>query len=118
MMLNSLAGELLLGHLLQRLRDEFGTYELLDHWTVGEYHHDILIRIDQDGAQLPGNVMVVSTNCNGGLKALMCFAEPPSRDALWRLRCGEPKPSDEEPLATARTLHWFDPTALIEESAA
>jgi hypothetical protein len=29
---------------------------------------------------------VVATNCNAGVKELLCFAEIPDRDALWHWR--------------------------------
>lgn len=112
-MINSLAQELLLGHLLQRLQDEFSDFELIAHWTKGEYHHDIVVRLG-DHRDLPGPVLVVSTNCNGGVKEVLCFSDPPSQEELWDLR-DENLETDELPvvLAAARTIHWVDPISLI-----
>jgi hypothetical protein len=82
----AIAGNLGLGALLLDLRDNFGGYEILDHWTRGEFHHDLLLRVESSG-RLPGPVLVVATNCNGGVKEVLCFASPPREEALWHHRC-------------------------------
>ncbi len=112
-MIDSLAQELLLGHLLQRLQDEFSDFELLAHWTKGEYHHDIVVKLG-DQKSLPGPVLVVSANCNGGIKELLCFDTAPSEEELWTLR-DENLATDELPavLAAAKTIHWVDPIGLV-----
>jgi hypothetical protein len=115
----SLSAALELGTLLELVRQRHGGYELLEHWKQGEFHHDIVLRVSER-RDLPGGVLVVSTNCNGGVKEIACFAEPPSHDALWHERCpdiadfsGEPPPV----LASARTPHWFDPAELLTAEA-
>ena len=45
----ALARNLALGSLLSELKDNFGGYEILDHWQRGEFHHDLLLRVDADG---------------------------------------------------------------------
>ena len=70
--------------------------------------------------KLPGPVLVVATNCNGGVKEVLSFAAPPREKALWHHRCPtSPEFSGELPplLAQARTVHWFDPCALLTDDA-
>ena len=65
---------------------------------------------------MPGPVLVVASNCNGGIKELLCFGELPEQGALWRWRCPD---NDEfegelpELLGRATTRHWFDPCELL-----
>ena len=82
----AIAQNLGLGALLSDLRVNFGGYELLDHWQRGEFHHDLLLRIEPRG-RLPGPVLVVATNCNGGVKEVLCLESPPREEALWHYRC-------------------------------
>ncbi len=114
-----LARELVLGSLTERLILRHGGYELLDHWQHGEFHHDVVLRV-RDRGDLPGDVLVVATNCNGGVKEVLVFAAVPQRWALWHDRCPE-NPEFEgqlEPvLARATTHHWFDPCALLVPDA-
>ncbi|SRR5690606_9721815 len=114
-----LAGCLNLGELLDVLKNAYGGYELVAHWLQGEFHHDVVLRVN-DPRRLPGPVLVVATNCNGGVKEISCFAAIPERDALWHERC----PSGEfDPvplpalLARERTVHWFDPCELLGPDA-
>jgi hypothetical protein len=105
-----LANTLVLGALLEEVRDTYGSFELLDHWTQGEFHHDLVLR-------LPSQVVVVvATNCNGGVKEVLSFAEPPARASLWAMRCpGNPEfdAPPAVPLARSATMHWFDPCELL-----
>ena len=119
--LDELARCLDLGSLLAEVRRHYGAYDLVDHWTQGEFHHDVVLRMPQSAlADLPGRVLVVATNCNGGVKEVMCFAEVPDRWALWHHRCpnvadfaGELAPI----LARGVTEHWFDPCELLRADA-
>ena len=107
---------LVLGTLLERVRERWGRYELLAHWKQGEFHHDVVIRIAEVVGELPGSVLVVATNCNGGVKEVLCFAEVPDRLALWHARCpGNPEFAGAplRVLAAASTVHWFDPCELL-----
>jgi hypothetical protein len=117
---DELAGTLVLGNLLERLRQRWGSYELVDHWQQGEFHHDTVLRVSGGKVDLPGPILVVATNCNGGVKEVLCFSELPARWALWHARC----PDNQEfegslanPLALARTAHWFDPCELLQPDA-
>jgi hypothetical protein len=118
---DQLAGCLVLGALLEELGRRFGGYELAAHWTQGEFHHDVVVRLPESAATvLPGRVLVVATNCNGGIKEVLCFAMVPDRAALWHRRCpavaefsGELAPI----LARAVTEHWFDPCELLAANA-
>lgn len=115
-----LARELTLGALLDEVRRGCGGYTLLDHWQQGEFHHDTVIGVDASTAGLPGSVLVVATNCNGGVKEVLCFASLPERSALWHRRCPDnPEFTGElsEPLDSARTVHWFDPCELLRDDA-
>jgi hypothetical protein len=114
--IDTLARTLVLGALLDELRTSYGSFELLEHWTQGEFHHDLVVRIPETATDLPGRVVVVATNCNGGVKEVLCFAEPPPRGALWSMRCpGNPDFPEvpAAPLARSATLHWFDPCELL-----
>ena len=65
-------------------------------------------------------MLVVATNCNGGVKEVLSFGTPPREDALWHHRCPTSSEfSGELPplLGQARTVHWFDPCALLTDDA-
>ncbi|MBH23181.1 MAG: hypothetical protein CMH57_01725 [Myxococcales bacterium] len=118
-LLQEFADAMLLGPLLDRVQARAGGYRLLEHWTQGEFHHDVVLRVEEPG-ELPGSVLVVSTNCNGGVKEVLCFAEVPERWALWHARCPDvPEFSGELTplLGQARTRHWFEPCELLAEDA-
>jgi hypothetical protein len=60
-MLDLLARTLDLGSLLAEVKRRYGAYDLLDHWTQGEFHHDVVLRLpDAALRDLPGNVLVCS----------------------------------------------------------
>jgi hypothetical protein len=62
----------------------------------------------------------VATNCNGGIKEILCFSELPERQALWHARCpNNPEFAGELPalLAAVTTPHWFDPSELLRSDA-
>jgi hypothetical protein len=116
-----LAGCLALGALLEELTRRFGGYELVAHWTQGEFHHDVVLRLPENAtAELPGRVLVVATNCNGGIKEVLAFHAVPGRAALWHHRCPDvPEFSGELAgiLARSTTEHWFDPCELLRPDA-
>lgn len=114
-----LAEHMTLGALLEEIRTHHGGYDLLDHWQQGEFHHDVVIRV-ADAAALPGPVLIVATNCNGGVKEVLAFTEVPSRGGLWRWRCPQnPEFSGDVPaiVGRAETVHFFDPCELLLETA-
>ncbi len=114
--ITELAKSLALGALLDQVRERWGRYELVDHWQQGEFHHDVVLRIPTAGEDLPGPVIIVATNCNGGVKEVLCFKDVPDRLSLWHARCPE-NPEFKGPaanaLAAAMTQHWFDPCELL-----
>ena len=115
----SLAQTHMLGSLLGLLTRGYAGYDLLAHWRQGEFHHDLVLRVHAR-RELPGEVLVVATNCNGGVKEVICFDRIPDRYALWHARCPDNPEfeGDLEPvLGQARTLHWFDPCELLAEHA-
>jgi hypothetical protein len=115
-----LAASLMLGALLERVRERWGNYELVDHWQQGEFHHDTVVRVLGPKRELPGSILVVATNCNGGVKEVLCFDDVPARLALWHARCPEnPEFSGALPalLGSAKTAHWFDPCELLGANA-
>jgi hypothetical protein len=116
-----LARHLVLGALLDDLSKRYGGYELMAHWTQGEFHHDVVVQLPQTAAvELPGRVLVIATNCNGGVKEVLCFSELPHRLALWHQRCPTvPDFSGELPpiLERVTTEHWFDPCELLTVDA-
>ena len=113
----SLAAHLGLGSLLDALRTTAGAFELVDHWTQGEFHHDVVLRARDE-------VLIIATNCNGGVKEVVALADVPDRFALWHWRCpgnadfaaraSAPLPAVRE---IARTPHYFDPCELLVDGA-
>jgi len=117
-LLQQLADKLSLGSVLDELRRRAGRYELVDHWQQGEFHHDTVLRADAERVGVPGEILVVATNCNGGVKEILCFEHIPERSALWHQRCPDnPEFSGHLPkvLACSRTRHWFDPCMLLTD---
>jgi hypothetical protein len=116
-----LAGTLVLGALLEEVTQHFGGYELVAHWTQGEFHHDVVLQLPEIADRdLPGRVLVVATNCNGGIKEVICFADVPDRRALWHHRCPKVREWSGELgriLDRAVTEHWFDPCELLTANA-
>lgn len=118
--LDRFAEHLGLGSLLNELQRTVGVAEHVHHWTQGEFHHDLVLRVADVLHALPGSVLVVSTNCNGGVKELLCLDAIPDRAALWHQRCPDnPEFSGALPpiLASVRTVHWFDPCNLLRPDA-
>lgn len=118
--LQELADTMALGSLLEYIQKHVGSYEILSHWKQGEFHHDLLLRVNTTNHSLAGPILVVATNCNGGVKEVLCFAEVPDRQALWHWRC--PHNSDFSGpilpiLDRAITHHWFDPCELLTQNA-
>ena len=115
-----LPGFLVLGALLDEVRRRWGGYELIDHWRQGEFHHDVVLRVPAAVAVMGGEIFVVATNCNGGVKEVLCFTKLPDRSALWHSRCPDnPEFSGEIPevVASTRTEHWFEPCELLKPDA-
>ena len=118
--ISELAGALVLGTLLERVRRQWGGYELVDHWQQGEFHHDTVLRVGSAVTDSAGRILVIATNCNGGVKEVFCFSELPTRQALWHFRCPDnPEFAGKLPnlLASATTAHWFDPRELLLPNA-
>lgn len=118
-LLDRLARCLVLGALLEDVTALFGGYELVAHWLQGEFHHDLVLRLPAQ-RELLGPVLVVATNCNGGIKEVLSFASVPNRSALWHHRC--PHVSDfagelGPVLGRVVTEHWFDPCELLAPDA-
>ena len=110
---------MVLGSLLEMLRSEIGHYNLLDHWEQGEFHHDIVLEVGPH-SELPGPILIVATNCNGGVKEVLCLAQVPERLGLWHSRCpGNTEFQGPPPslLDHAKTHHWFDPCELLTADA-
>ena len=116
--IDGLARCLTIGALLDVMTRRFGGYEVVAHWTLGELHHDIVVMLPASATvDLPGRVLVVSANGEGGIKEVLCFAEVPDRSALWHERCPEALEfsGELEPvLGRATTQHWFDPRELLK----
>lgn len=116
---SDLANSLVLGALLDELEARHGGFDLLAHWTQGEFHHDLVVRVGERW-DLPGDFLIVATNCNGGVKEVLCVSEMPNRGGLWRMRC----PDNSEftgdlpkVLERSTTIHFFEPSELLSEDA-
>jgi hypothetical protein len=119
-MLEALSDQLALGSLLTELSARYGGYDLVEHWQQGEFHHDIVLRVGEGEARGTRPVLVVATNCNGGVKEILRFDSVPDRAALWHRRCPDsPEFTGELPplLEAMRTVHWFDPCELLGPDA-
>jgi hypothetical protein len=113
---DELARCLVFGALLEEVTRRFGGYELVAHWTQGEFHHDVVLRLPEAATPMGARVLVVATNCNGGIKEVLGFNEIPDRAALWHHRCPTVPEFDGDlaPIvARAVTEHWFDPCELL-----
>src|SRR5687768_15014316 len=95
-LLPELAAGNLLGTFLDAVRSRWSTYDILAHWQQGEFHHDIVLQVESR-RELPGDVLVVATNCNGGIKEVLCTPSLPDRWGLWKLRCPDNAEFDGEP---------------------
>jgi hypothetical protein len=118
--LRALADECVLDSLLARLTAHHAAPTLVAHWHQGEFHHDYVLRVPGGTAALGADVLVVSTNCNAGVKEVLAIEDVPTRWALWRARCPDnPEFEGDLPpvLAVARTAHWFDPCGLLTDDA-
>lgn len=107
-----------LASLLRLSQQKYGGYRVLEHWKQGEFHHDVVLRIGAPAPDIPGSILVVGTNCNGGIKEVLCFARVPDRWALWHHRCPQnPEFAGELPalLGSVRTKIWYDPCGLLGE---
>jgi hypothetical protein len=118
--IRELAATLVLSEFLSEVARRWGAFDFVDHWQQGEFHHDTILRVRGAREDLPGEYLLVATNCNGGVKEVICLRAPPSRGGLWRSRC----PDNDEfqgpaPLVLAKeaTHHWFDPCALLVADA-
>jgi hypothetical protein len=119
-LVRELAAKLVLGDVLAELVRRWGRYEFVEHWQQGEFHHDTLLRVPSAAGELPGTWLVVATNCNGGVKEVLCFGAMPTRGGLWRARCPDSAEFEGElppVLARGLTEHWFDPCALLRPDA-
>ncbi|MCP4498745.1 MAG: hypothetical protein GY822_02115 [Deltaproteobacteria bacterium] len=89
-MLAEVAAGGLPGLALDQLLKTCGTYELLEQWKQGGFYHDVVIRAYFPIGQLAlSSLVIISTNCNGGVKEVLAFADLPDRYALWNARCPE-----------------------------
>lgn len=119
-MVTELAIQLTLGDLLGEIVRRWGTYEFVEHWQQGEFHHDTIVRVPNTGGELQGSYLVVATNCNGGVKEVLCLQSMPSRGGLWHARCPTNTAFQGDfPSVVARSVteHWFDPCVLLELDA-
>ncbi len=119
MLFDHLANQLSLGSFLDAL-SAAKDYEIQHYWPQGEFHHDLVIQVKDEAHDLPGSIFVISCDCNGGVKEIICFAEMPSRWGLWHQRCPDhPDFQGELPPIQAwiQTTLWFDPCSLLTAEA-
>lgn len=90
------------------------------HWKQGEFHHDLVFVLERPPDDVPGPVLVVSTNCNGGVKEILVCGRVPDRWGLWHARCPDNAEFGGDPpdvRAVARTGVWFDPCEVLAPDA-
>lgn len=117
--LDDWASTLVLGDLLLKASED-ARLDLLHHWQQGEFHHDYVFQVRSTSLELGSDILVVSTNCNAGIKELLLLSAVPERWALWRWRC--PENADFEGqlppiLRHITTVHWFEPCKLLAADA-
>jgi hypothetical protein len=119
-LLDELCESRLLGDFLEGLRNRYGGYELVDNWQQGELHHDVVLRMPADAVSSLARIVVVSINCNGGIKEVLGFDDLPERPALWHHRCPD-NPAFAGTLppirCALRTEHWLEPGELLASEA-
>ena len=114
-----LAAHLALGDLLSDLHTTIGPSKPIAVWKQSCSHSDLVLFVDHQG-KLPGRVLVIAIDCNGGVKEVLCFDQVPDRWALWHWRCPtNPEFEGEIPplLDSARTQHWFDPNQIVDDNS-
>ena len=92
---------------------QWANYKVCGHWTQGEFHHDVVIDIDS-------HCLIISTNCNGGVKEVLLLEEMPSQEQLWHWRCPENPDFSGKPLklvAQVKTEAWHDPCEVLVPDA-
>src|SRR3989338_8560547 len=117
--LKRLAANFALGDLLQDLHRTIGPSRPVTVWKQTCSHSDVVIRV-HDRKDLPGHILVIAIDCNGGVKEVLCFDEVPDRWALWHWRCpSNPEFKGDIPplLDSARTQHWFDPNEICDDNS-
>jgi hypothetical protein len=113
------ADHLVLGDVLNALKRDFGGFEIIDHWSQGELHHDLVVRLAT--GDLGGEILVISTNCNGGVKELITLDDVPDQSALWHWRCPalpQFQGTLDDIRGVARTIHWSEPSRLLGDATA
>jgi len=117
--LSNLGASATLDSALHLLRSLCGGYSLLEHYQQGEFHHDLVFRLAESGP-FPAPVLVISTNCNGGVKEWVAVSDVPSLDDLWHWRCpdnAEFAGTGLDVRAHVRTPLWFEPCELLADDA-
>jgi hypothetical protein len=108
-----ISDRLALSESLDEIRKIYGNYSLIDHWKQGEFHHDVVIKVND-------MYFVIATNCNGGVKEVFAFNQLPSRGGLWKFRCpnnSEFEGEIPEIISHSKTVHYFDPSELLGNDA-
>ena len=116
-MLAALSRQLGLGSLLSELQARYGGTICSTSGRRASSTTILLLRLPE-AWPLPGEYVVVATNCNGGVKEVLCLARKPERSALWHHRCPTIRFAGELPGARRGAhAHWFDPCALLKDDA-
>jgi len=102
-----------LANALQLAEEIWGEYEISEHWTQGEFHHDVVISI-------PDQCLIISTNCNGGVKDVLLLNEKPNQEQLWHWRCPDNPEFQGAPINIVeyiKTDAWHDPCGVLAPDA-
>ena len=58
-LVESLAESRALGALLDRLKGSHGGYDLVEHWTQREFHHDVVVRVCPEVPEFVGDLLPI-----------------------------------------------------------
>ena len=98
---------------MQRIAQQWPDHRVCSHWTQGEFHHDVAIDVDHQ-------CLIISTNCNGGVKEVLLLEQTPTQEQLWHWRCPDNPDFLGDPIQVVehlKTEAWHDPCEVLVPDA-